>query len=267
MTHSPLKIERDGHVVTWTLNTPESRNTISDPEMIAAVEDAVDQVAADTTIRVVILTGAGTAFSSGGNVKHMRDKTGMFGGSPAQLRLGYRHGIQRIPRALYYCEVPVIAAINGPAIGAGCDLALMCDLRIASRSARFAESFVKVGIVPGDGGAWLLPRIIGEARAAEMILTGDAIDAVTAREWGLISAMVEADQLMEEARKLAERIAVNPPQVVRMTKQLMRQSQQQSLDMSLDSAAAMQSIAHHTEDHDEAVRAMLEKRPPHFTGR
>ena len=121
---------------------------------------------------MVILTGAGSAFSSGGNVKHMRDKTGMFGGSPAQLRNGYRRGIQRIPLAMMALEVPAIAAVNGPAIGAGCDLTCMCDMRIASERAVFAESFVKVGIIPGDGGAWLLPRAVGMARASEMAFTG-----------------------------------------------------------------------------------------------
>lgn len=266
MTDSPLLVTRDGDVVTWTLNTPETRNPISEPDMIDALEDAIDQVAADPTIRVAILTGTNPAFSSGGNVKHMRDKTGMFGGTPAELRQGYRHGIQRIPRALYNCEVPVVAAINGPAIGAGCDLALMCDLRIASTTARFAESFIKVGIIPGDGGTWLLPRIIGNARAAEMTLTGDAIDANTALEWGLVSAVQEPDELMTAAHALADRIAVNPPQIVRMTKQLMRQSQHQNLETALDSAAAMQAIAHHTTDHQEAVNAMLERRTPEFTG-
>ena len=213
----PLLVTRDGDIVTWTLNDPDARNPISEPDMIDALEHAIADVNADGSVRVAILTGAGTAFSSGGNVKHMRDKTGMFGGTPATLRQGYRHGIQRIPRALYHCEVPVVAAVNGPAIGAGCDLALMCDLRIASVTAKFAESFVKVGIIPGDGGAWLLPRAIGMARAAEMSLTGEAIDAETALNWGLVSQVVEPDELLHAAHALALRVAANPPQVVRMT--------------------------------------------------
>ena len=144
--------DRDGHVETWTLNRPDTRNPISEPDVVDALVAAVDEVNHDHEVRAVILTGAGSAFSSGGNVKHMRDREGMFGGTPAQLRQGYRHGIQRIPLALYRCEVPTIAAVNGQAIGAGCDLALMCDLRVASTRAVFAESFVKVGIIPGDGG-------------------------------------------------------------------------------------------------------------------
>ncbi|WP_182345924.1 crotonase/enoyl-CoA hydratase family protein [Tomitella gaofuii] len=266
MSDSPLLIERDGHVVIWTLNAPETRNPISEPDMVAALEDAVAQADADSSIRAAVLTGAGSAFSSGGNVKHMRDRTGMFGGSPAELRQGYRRGIQRIPRALYHCEIPLVAAVNGPAIGAGCDLAMMCDLRVASSKARFAESFVKVGIIPGDGGAWLLPRIIGAARAAEMALTGDPVDAATALEWGMVSAVVEPDELLPTARALADRVAVNPPQVVRMTKRLLREAQHQTLESALEYAAAMQPIAHHTADHAEAVAAMLERRDPQYSG-
>lgn len=263
----PLLIERlDEHIALWTLNRPEQRNPISSDDMVAGLEGAVAQVCDDTSIRAVILTGAGTAFSSGGNVKDMRDKKGMFGGTPGQLRQAYRQGIQRITRAIYRCEVPIVAAVNGPAIGAGCDLALMCDLRIASRTARFAESFVKVGLIPGDGGAWLLPRIVGNARAAEMMLTGDAISADTALEWGLVSSVHESDDLLAAAQLLADRITANPPQVVRMTKQLLREAQHQTLDAALEYAAAMQSITHHMDDHLEAVNAMLERREPRFTG-
>ncbi|NLE78393.1 MAG: crotonase/enoyl-CoA hydratase family protein [Rhodococcus sp.] len=259
--------ERDGDVVIWTLNRPDTRNPISEPDVIEALEDAVAAANADGSVRAAIITGAGTAFSSGGNVKHMRDREGMFGGAPAELRQGYRHGIQRIPRALYHCEVPTIAAVNGPAIGAGCDLTLMCDMRIASTNATFAESFVKVGIIPGDGGAWLLPRAIGQARASEMAFTGEAIDAATALEWGLVSRLTEPDELLPAALDLANRVAANPPHVLRMTKKLMREGQHQSLESLLELSAAMQALAHHTEDHHEAVGAMLDRRPPKFTGR
>lgn len=263
----PLLYEQDGAIVTLTLNRPETRNPISDPDMIAAIEDACARINRDGSVRVLILTGAGSAFSSGGNVKHMRDREGMFGGTPAAIRDGYRNGIQRIPLALWNVEVPAIAAVNGPAIGAGCDLACMCDLRIAAENARFAESFVKVGIIPGDGGAWLLPRAVGLSRACEMAFTGEPIDAQTALDWGLVSRVVPADQLLSAARELAERIAVNPPQVLRMTKKLIREGMQQSLPSLLELSAALQALAHHTEDHQEAVSAMLEKRAPAFRGR
>lgn len=261
-----LMYEQADHVVTLTLNRPEARNPISEPDVIAALEDAVQRINADRDVRAVILTGAGSAFSSGGNVKHMRDRAGMFGGTPAQVRDGYRQGIQRIPLALYRVEVPTIAAVNGPAIGAGCDLACMCDIRIASERAMFAESFVKVGIIPGDGGAWLLPRAVGLSRACEMAFTGDAIDARRALEWGLVSRVVPADELMSSARELAGRIASNPPAVLRMTKTLLREAQHARLDTILELSAAMQALAHHTRDHQEAVAALLEKRPGHFTG-
>lgn len=262
-----LLIDRRGDVVVWTLNNPEARNPISEGDTIDALEDAVAAANRDPSIRVAILTGAGSAFSSGGNVKHMRDKQGMFGGSPAELRQGYRHGIQRIPKALYHCEIPTIAAVNGAAIGAGCDLALMCDLRIASTTAKFAESFVKVGIIPGDGGAWLLPRAIGMARASEMAFTGEAIHAATALDWGLVSQVVEPENLLTAAHALADRVAVNPPQVLRMTKKLLREGQHQSLESLLELSAAYQAIAHTTTDHTEAVNAMLERRDPNFEGR
>jgi enoyl-CoA hydratase/carnithine racemase len=263
----PLAFERDGNVVTLTLCRPELRNPISDPDMIEAFEQAIARVNQDLSVRAVILTGSGTAFSSGGNVKHMRDRQGMFAGSPAQIRSAYQQGIQRIPRAMVSLEVPSIAAVNGPAIGAGCDLACMCDIRIASSSASFAESFVKVGIVPGDGGAWFLPRAIGLSRACEMAFTGDAIDAQKALAWGLVSELFEPDALMEGARALAGRIAANPPQVLRMTKRLLQEGQHQGLDSLLQLSAAMQALAHHTADHHEAVDALLSKRKPVFSGR
>ncbi|MFI2230145.1 crotonase/enoyl-CoA hydratase family protein [Nocardia testacea] len=264
---NPLLIEHIGDTVVWTLNNPAARNPISDEQTIAALEDAVTAVNRDPSVRVAILTGAGSAFSSGGNVKHMRDKQGMFAGSPAELRQGYRHGIQRIPKALYHCEIPTIAAVNGPAIGAGCDLAVMCDLRIAATTATFAESFIKVGIIPGDGGAWLLPRAVGIARASEMAFTGEAIDAQTALEWGLVSAVVAPEKLLTAAHHLAARVAANPPHTLRMTKRLLREGQHQSLDSLLELSAALQAVAHHTHDHHEAVHALLERRTPRFSGR
>ncbi|WP_228001210.1 crotonase/enoyl-CoA hydratase family protein [Nocardia australiensis] len=262
----PLLVSRVDDVVTWTLNRPQTRNVITDEDIIGAIEDAVDAVNADLSVRAVVLTGAGTTFSSGGNVKHMQQRSGMFGGSPAQIRQGYRHGVQRIPRSISACEVPTIAAVNGPAIGAGCDLALMCDLRIASTTAVFAESFVRVGLIPGDGGAWFLPRVVGLARANQMAFTGAAIDAGTAAEWGMVSEVVEPADLLARAGELAASIAVNPPHVLRMTKKLIQEGQSQSLNGHLELAASMQALAHHTADHHEAATAFVEKRPPRFTG-
>ncbi|MCF4166256.1 crotonase/enoyl-CoA hydratase family protein [Zavarzinia compransoris] len=253
-------------IATITLNRPAVRNPISDPDVIEALLGVLDRIERDMTVRVAILTGAGSAFSSGGNLKAMGEAGGLNDPLPAQTRRNYRHGIQQLPLAFEALEVPVIAAVNGPAIGAGCDLTCMCDLRIAGESARFAESFVKVGLIPGDGGAWLLPRIVGFARAAEMALTGDAVDAAEALAIGLVSRVVPDDELMIAAHSLARRIAANPPHVVRMTKRLLRLAWRSDLGTVLDTSAAMQASAHATADHKEAVAAMLEKRKPVFTG-
>jgi enoyl-CoA hydratase/carnithine racemase len=163
-------------------------------------------------------------------------------------------------------ELPVIAAVNGPAMGAGCDLACMCDLRIAGESARFAESFVKLGIIPGDGGAWLLPRVVGFARAAEMALTGDTLSAQEALAAGLVSRVVPDAELIPAARALAARIAANPPQAVRMARRLLREAWNNRLDTVLEMSSAMQAVAHTTDDHKEALAAMREKRKPTYKG-
>jgi enoyl-CoA hydratase/carnithine racemase len=254
---------REGDIVTLTLNRPETRNAISDHDMVDAIVAALERLSADDA-RVAILTGAAPAFSSGGNIKTFGAATA--GRAPVETRRYYVQGIQRIPLAFERLEVPVIAAVNGPAIGAGCDLACMCDLRIASQSARFAESFVKLGLIPGDGGAWLLQRAVGYAKAAEMSLTGDTIDAAEALACGLVSQVLPDAQLMDAARALALRIAANPPHAVRMTKKLLQQARQARLDEVLQHAAALQSLMHVTADHAEAVAAMLAKRPPVFRG-
>ena len=266
MHTDPILFEQRGHVALLTLNRPETRNALSSEAMFAAFEQLFARLNADLHIRAAVLTGAGSAFCSGGNVAEMRDRTGMFGGTPEQIAANYRAGIQRIPRAFQKLQVPIIAAVNGPAIGAGNDLACMCDIRIASSTARFAESFVKVGIVPGDGGCWLLPRVVGASKAAELALTGDAVDADEALRIGLVSRVVAPEMLLKEALALANRIAANPPQVLRWTKQLLQQARTGSLDAALDTAGVLQGQAHHTADHAEAVTAFFEKRVPVFGG-
>jgi enoyl-CoA hydratase/carnithine racemase len=262
-----LKTERDGAVLTVRMDRPDTRNALTDPSQMQEFVDLCQGLRRDTSVKVVILTGNGSAFCAGGNVKDMRDRGGIFEGSPYELRDNYRNGIQRIPLALYELDVPVIAAINGPAIGAGLDLTCMCDIRISSNKALFAESFVKLGIVPGDGGAWLLPRVIGMPKASIMALTGDTIDAAKALEWGLVSEVVPAEQLMAHAQAMATRIAANPSHGLRLTKRLLREGQHMRLDSLLELSAAYQALAHHTEDHLEAVNAFLDKRAPDFKGR
>jgi enoyl-CoA hydratase/carnithine racemase len=264
MSTDPILFEQLGSIALLTLNRPDTRNALSGEAMFAAFEQLFERLNADLGIRAAVLTGAGSAFCSGGNVAEMRDRAGMFAGSPEQIAAHYRAGIQRIPRAFQKLQVPIIAAVNGPAIGAGNDLACMCDIRIASSTARFAESFVKVGIVPGDGGCWLLPRVVGASRAAELALTGDTVDAEEALRIGLVSRVVEPQALLDTALALAQRIAANPPQVLRWTKQLLQQAQTSTLDQALDTAGVLQGQAHHTADHAEAVAAFFDKRAPVF---
>ncbi|MBA0050908.1 crotonase/enoyl-CoA hydratase family protein [Streptomyces sp. AJS327] len=249
----PLLVERSGHIETWTLNRPDQRNPITDSDMIAALLAAVRRVDDDPDVRAVVLTGAGPAFSAGGNIKEIRARGGMFGAPPYQAAQMYRDGVQTLARAVFESPVPMIAAVNGAAVGAGCDLALMCDLRVAADDAFFAESFVKLGLISGDGGAWLLQRAIGPARAAEMTLTGDRVDAATALAWGLVSQVHPRDQLLAAATTLAERVAVNPPLAVRAAKRLLRRSESVDLAGALDIAANLQALMQHTEDHRRAV--------------
>ena len=257
----------DEGIVTLTLNRPDLRNPISDPEMVEVLVAALDRLDGDPKARVAILTGAGPGFSSGGNINEMKPgSASLNAGAPAATRINYKRGIQRLPLAFAALEVPVIAAVNGAAMGAGCDLACMCDLRIAAESARFAESFVKLGLIAGDGGAWLLPRVVGWSKAAEMALTGDMIDAREALACGLVSQVVPDADLLETARALARRIAANPRHAVRMTRRLLWEGRRADLGSLLEMAAAMQAAAHTTQDHAEAVDAFLGKRKPAFKG-
>lgn len=265
-----LRIERPSgvdHVELWTLDIPEQRNPISGQEMAEAFDDHTRRVDASADVRCVVLTGAGPAFSAGGNIRDMQDRRGMFAGGTWQQRTAYRHGIQRIPMAMYACETPFVAAVNGPAVGAGCDLTLMCDLRVAASDAWFAESFVRLGLVPGDGGAWLLSHAIGPARAAQMALTGERVDAATALEWGLVSQVCAPADLVNVAVGLAVKIAAHPPHATRMTKKLLREARRRDLADVLELAASMQVVAQQTDDHAEALLAMVERRAGTFRGR
>ncbi len=263
----PIIYRQDGPIVTLTLNRPDDLNAFSEASMIDAFLACIDQIEAADDVRAVILTGAGKAFSAGGNVKHMRDRSDMFAGSPEDIRDAYLNGILRVPPRWYGLEVPTIAAINGAAAGAGLDLALMCDIRLAAPPARFSTPFVKIGIAPGDGAAWYLPRLIGPQAAAEMLFTGEPIDANRAVEIGLVSRLVPSETLMEEAQKLARRIAVNAPLALQQTKRLLRAGQWQNLPEHLEDCAKTQGHLHHSDDHHEALESFFEKRAGAFHGR
>jgi len=258
-----LRHEQTGHILTLTMDQPASRNALTGNSAVAEFVAAAKRIAEDQSVRVVIITGEGPVFSSGGNVKDMQ-RFFSDAATPAAIAEEYRQGIQQLTRAIYGLAVPAIAAVNGPAIGAGCDLATMCDIRIAADTASFAESFIKVGLIPGDGGAWLLPRTVGRSRAAEMAFTGEAISAQEALACGLVSQVVPRAELMDAAVALASRIAANPGTTLRLTKQLQREGEHLRLDSLLELSAGYQALAHKTPEHREAVMAFIEKRKPVF---
>ena len=263
-----MLLEKRDRVAILTLNRPDKLNAIAEHEDCQDLIEALGEVAADASISVAILTGAGRAFSAGGNLQAMKDRNGIGPlEHPTSTRTNYRRGIQGIPRAFRAIEVPIIAAVNGHAIGVGCDLACLCDIRIAADNAKFAASFIKMGLVPVDGGAWLLQRVVGYSRAAEMLFTGDVVTAEESRAFGLVSHVVPQEALMESALALAARIAAKPARSLRMSKRLMLTAQNTDLDTILEMSAAMQALAHETDDHAEAVNAFLEKRPPSFSGK
>ena len=258
---------QDG-VTTLAFERPETMNAIGTLADCADIVSAITAAQQDPTARAIILTGRGKAFSTGGNLRGMKERTGIGRlESPASTCANYREGVHSVVRALYGCELPLIAAINGYAIGLGLDLALLCDIRLAAHSAKFGASFINVGLVPGDGGAWTLMQATGYSRAAELFLTGDSFGADEAFAFGMVSRVVPADQLLDEARAVAARIVKSPAVTVRLTKRLLREAQHQRLSDLLELSAAYQAIAHETADHEEAVDAFLEKRAPIFTGR
>ncbi len=267
MPNQHIKFSIDNGIAHLVLARDDVRNAFSDNAFTDEIVDAIDQAQLSSEARVLVLSAEGSAFSAGGNIKDMRDKKKIFAGGPAAVRRGYIEGIQRVPKALHALDIPSIAAVQGPAIGAGCDLALYCDLVIASTKARFGETFINVGIIPGDGGAWILPRKVGMQRAAELIFTGRIVDGAEAAEIGMALECTEPEALMPRVMELAGQIASRPPLTARMLKTLLRQTLSSGLHDFLDNCAALQAICHTTEDHMEAVSALIDKREPEFKGR
>lgn len=259
-----VRYSREEHVATITLDRPEARNAYSEA-MVVSLLRALDQAEGDCEVRCVILTGAGKSFHAGGDLKRMQSQSGMFAGGPVALRRQYVDGIQRIPRRLAQFDKPIVAAINGAAIGAGLDLTCMCDLRIARRGAKLGSTFVKVGLVPGDGGAYFLARVVGFAKALELVLTGRLVDSDEALRIGLVNQVVEADELQAAALTMAQSIAQNAPAAVRLTKRAAYRSYDLDVDTALELAASYQGMVQNTADHREAVDAILAKRPAVFT--
>lgn len=261
-----LIVEQEQHVARLTLNMPHTANALSDADFCDEISKRFEQINQDLSIRCVILTGAGKTFCSGGNLKHIKAKASIFGGDALTVASQYRNSVQKLARTVWNCEVPIIAAVNGPAYGAGCDLSLMADIRIAAPTACFAENFLQVGLVPGDGGSWLLPRQVGLSRAAEMTFTADPVDAATALRWGLVSSVVPANKLLSAAGAMAARVVRHPPRQLRLAKRLLREGLNSRFESTLELAAIYQGAAHQTKDHTEAVDALLEGRSASFRG-
>lgn len=256
LTDATLSLE--GRIAWLTLRRDDVRNALTGTALIDDIEMTARWVDRREDVSVLIVTGAGRAFSAGGDIKDMAARGGDFAGPAAEVAERYRHGIQRIPLALDAVEVPVIAAVNGPAVGAGCDLAAMADIRIATDGTFFAESFLTLGIIPGDGGAWFLQRAIGYQRAAEWTFTGRRVSAAEAEAAGFVLSVVRQDRLEAEVRALAERIAAQPPKALRLTKRLMKTARRVELPDFLALSACFQGFCHNEPEHLEAVTAMLD---------
>ena len=250
-------LEVDGRVAMLTLNRHDVRNALTGTNLIDDIVTVAAWVNRTDEVSALILTAAGSAFCSGGNVKDMVERRGDFAGDAAEIANRYRRGIQRIPLALQQVEIPIIAAVNGPAMGAGFDLANMADIRLASSTATFGETFLNLGLIPGDGGAWFLQRLIGYQQAFELTLSGRIINATEAKALGIVLEVVEPAQLLARARELAAGFARQPPRAVRLTKRLMKMAQRMELKDFLDLSAAFQGLCHQEPEHLEAVRRLL----------
>lgn len=244
-------------VATLRFCRDDVRNALTGTALIQDIVQVCEWAGKAERVGALILTGDGRAFSAGGNIKDMAAKTGMFGGEPIAIQDAYRRGIQKMSLAVYRSEIPVIAAVNGAAIGAGLDLACMCDIRIGSTRAKIAESFVTLGLVPGDGGAWFLPRVVGMQRAAEMTFSGRVVEAEEALAIGLFLELSEPGNLLARAEALAAGFASQPRHAIRLSKRLLSMGQRMPLDDFLDYCASLQALAHHGSEHDTAVAAAV----------
>lgn len=258
-----LLVEKKNHTLWVTLNRPDASNAYS-IEMVKALVEVLKHADLDTQIRVIVITGAGKNFCAGGDIKAMKGKSGMFAGESNELREAYQSGIQQIPLTISQLKTPVIAMVNGAAVGAGCDLAAMCDLRVAGAEATFAETFARVGLVPGDGGAFFLTRLIGFGKAMEMFLTCKSIAAEEALKIGLVNVVVLQNELKSKTEELADQLASLPPIALQMTKKAVVHAYQNDLNSHLELMAAYQGITQRSSDHFKALDGMMEKKKPTF---
>ena len=265
MDYEDIIYTKEEGIATITLNRPDTRNAFS-PAMMESIYNAVEDAAKDNTVRVLIITGTGSAFSSGADVKAMAERFDQSGG---EERLGEPEMVRRVslPILLQKFGKPVVAAINGVAVGGGLDLACACDIRIASDKARFAEVFIRRGVIPAMGGTYFLPRLVGIDRACQLIWTGDMIDAKEAEHIGLVTMVVPHEELESATLELAEKLAKGPPLAIQKAKHNIYQGLGMNLESALEHAAADMKELQKTEDHKEGARAFVEKREPVFRGK
>ena len=268
MDYEAILYDVSERVATITLNRPERMNAFSGP-LLEEWEHALRRSAEDDCVRAVIVTGAGLAFSAGADLQATGadDRVLMADKNAGERRNSLRYTVHRVPQAVQYLDKPYIAAVNGAAVGAGMDMASMADIRIASDQARFGMSYVNVGLVPGDGGAWLLPRLVGVQQALELIWSGELFNAAKALEIGYVTKVVPHDTLMDEARAYALRLADGPPVAIQLAKRLVYRALNQTFQEALETAQAAMTIVQSTEDSKEGPKAFREKRKAVFEGR
>jgi enoyl-CoA hydratase/carnithine racemase len=256
-------LEFEGRVATLTFLRDDVRNALTGTALAEDIVAAARWANGCAEVSVLVLTGEGSAFSAGGNVKTMRERAAA---APFELERAYRRGIQELARAMRALEVPAIAAVNGPAVGAGFDLANFCDLRIGSTRAQFGETFANLGLIAGDGGAWYLARLLGHQRAAELTFTGRLVGAEEAKALGILLEVTAPEALLARAHELAQQIAARPPLALRYAKRLLRAASEQGFEAHLEACSAFQAILQKSADHAEALSAFFEKRPGAFRG-
>jgi 2-(1,2-epoxy-1,2-dihydrophenyl)acetyl-CoA isomerase len=264
MTYKCLIYEVKDGVATLTLNRPERLNALGDT-LRDDLQDAVTRASDDPEVRVMIVTGAGKGFCSGGDVKAMSERKESGSGRPIMEKVA--PGRDRTVLALRDSPKPVIAAVNGAAAGAGMNLALCCDMRLASTTAKFAQAFVRRGLHPDWGGTYFLPRVVGTAKACELIFTGEIIDAQEALRLGIVSAVHAPEELLPAAHALARKIADGPPIAIRLAKRAIYHNLDSDLRQALEFETFAQNICFDTEDAAEGIRAFVEKRSPSFRGK
>lgn len=256
MTYEYLKIIRSGSIATLSINRPEALNALNS-KLLIELKSAIESIAADESVYVIVLTGEGRAFVAGADIAEMKDM------DPEGARGFAKLGLE-VFRAIELMDKPSIAAVNGFALGGGCELAMSCDIRIASSKAKFGQPEVSLGVTPGFGGTNRLARLVGPAKAKELIFTGDVIDALEAERFGLVNSVTEPEILMEKAMELAEKIASKGQLAVRYSKQAINRSFETDIDTGMEIERNLFSLCFATEDQKEGMDAFLNKRKPEF---